>query len=227
MIVAGYTRVSTREQGESGLSLQAQRDRIATECARRGWELGTVAPDVASGRSLKRRGQLEALLADLDRGAYQALVVTKLDRLTRSLKDFATIVERALAGGWQLVILDGAFDMSTAYGRAMANMAAVFAQLFAELVSENTKEGLAVARERGTFRPGESTRYTNPVVIGRIVQMAETMSHAQIADVLNLEDVQPPRGRVWHPRTVGRIIARGRVMAAQGGPAGADRQAPA
>lgn len=221
MKVAGYGRVSTREQGDSGLSLTAQQQRLAGEAVKRGWELVTFVPEIATGRNM-RRGGLAELLRQLEAGEYEALVVTRLDRLTRSLLDFARIMEAANDQGWSLVVLDSGVDMTTPWGRAMAGMAAVWAQLMVELISENTREGLAVARAQGRFRPGEHQRYgRTPVeraVIGRILEMATTqgrrrgMTHREIADTLNLEGVATPNGGShWHHRTVGRIIARERA----------------
>jgi DNA invertase Pin-like site-specific DNA recombinase len=89
--VIGYVRVSTEEQGASGAGLEAQRSAIESECARRGWELLRVEEDVLSGKSLKRPGLLAALAA-CGSGAVSGIVVAKLDRLSRSLVDFANLL---------------------------------------------------------------------------------------------------------------------------------------
>ena len=88
-IVAGYIRVSTEEQGDSGLGLAAQRARIEAEVARRGWTIVEVFTDVASGKSLAGRDGLAAALVAADSGRVGGIVVSKLDRLSRSLADFA------------------------------------------------------------------------------------------------------------------------------------------
>ena len=88
MHVIGYVRVSTEEQGLSGAGLQAQRAAIIAECERRGWELIEIAEDVGSGKNLKRPG-IRAALDTLAAGDASALVVAKLDRLSRSMLDFA------------------------------------------------------------------------------------------------------------------------------------------
>ena len=89
MRVIGYVRVSTEEQGMSGAGLQAQRAAIIAECERRGWTLVEIAEDVGrSGKDLKRPG-IRAALDMLAAGDASALVVAKLDRLSRSMLDFA------------------------------------------------------------------------------------------------------------------------------------------
>ena len=121
--VAGYVRVSTSEQADSGAGLEAQRAAITSEAERRGWELVHIHEDAgASGKSLSGRpGLLEALEA-VERGDAQALVVAKLDRLSRSLLDFAGLMERARKRGWSLVALDLGVDTSTPSGEMMASV---------------------------------------------------------------------------------------------------------
>jgi DNA invertase Pin-like site-specific DNA recombinase len=89
MRVIGYVRVSTEEQALSGAGLEAQRRAITAECKRRGWELLETIEDAGySAKDLKRPGVQEALRA-LEAGDAKALVVAKLDRLSRSMLDFA------------------------------------------------------------------------------------------------------------------------------------------
>jgi DNA invertase Pin-like site-specific DNA recombinase len=105
MRVIGYVRVSTEEQGLSGAGLQAQRQAIIAECHRRGWKLVEIAEDVGSGKDLKRPG-IRMALEMLASGGASALVVAKLDRLSRSMLDFARIMTTAQKQSWALVALD-------------------------------------------------------------------------------------------------------------------------
>src|SRR4051812_22324091 len=92
MQAVGYVRVSTSEQADSGLGLQAQRSAIKAEAKRRGWALVGIEEDAgASGKSMAGRAGLEAALALVESGQAEALVVAKLDRLSRSLLDFAAL----------------------------------------------------------------------------------------------------------------------------------------
>ena len=106
MRVCGYTRVSTSEQAQSGAGLEAQEAAIRAEAERRGWELVQVFEDAgASGKSLNGRPGLSEAIAAVERGEAEGLVVSKLDRLSRSLLDFAGLMERARKRGWSLVAL--------------------------------------------------------------------------------------------------------------------------
>src|SRR6059058_3829787 len=95
MQVLGYVRVSTDEQSSSGAGLEAQRQAIVSECERRGWQLVDVIEDAGfSAKDLKRPGVQEALRV-LQAGDASALVVAKLDRLSRSMLDFTRVMATA------------------------------------------------------------------------------------------------------------------------------------
>ena len=106
MRALGYCRVSTAEQGDSRAGLEAQEAVIRAEVKHRGWDLIDVRSDVASGKTLRRRDELGRTLRDLRDGNADALVVVKLDRLSRSVLDFAGVMETAAAEGWSIVVLD-------------------------------------------------------------------------------------------------------------------------
>src|SRR4051794_852240 len=149
MRVLGYVRVSTDEQSTSGAGLEAQRQAIVAECERRGWQLVGVVDDAGfSAKDLKRPGVREALRV-LEAGDAAALVVAKLDRLSRSMIDFTALMGKAQKQGWALVALDCAVDTTTPTGEAMANMIATFAQLERRLISQRTREALAIKKAAG------------------------------------------------------------------------------
>lgn len=150
MIVA-YCRVSSEAQGADGYGLDAQEEAIRRACDGRGWEAPAVVREIASGSKANRPLLLDAVMRV--EAAKGILMVARLDRLSRSVGYFAQMLDRAQRNGWAIVCLDPAVDMSTPYGRAMAGMAAVFAQLERELISQRTKEGLAAARARGAGIP--------------------------------------------------------------------------
>ena len=207
MRVVGYVRVSTEEQGVSGLGLEAQRAAIAAECRRRGWELARVETDVAGGAKLDRPG-LNAAVEAVARGEVDGLVVSKLDRLSRSVADFSALLERFRSKGWGLVILDLGIDTTTIMGEAMATMAATFAQVERRRIGERTREALAVRRAQGVQLGRRSG--VPPAVVRRIRrQRASGRTLAWIADRLNADGVPTAQGgRAWHPATVRYVLGR-------------------
>src|SRR5207249_7537381 len=79
----------------------------------------------------------------------KALVAAKLDRLSRSMIDFTALMATAQKHGWALVALDCAVDTTTPAGEAMANVLATFAQFERRLISQRTREALAVKKSQG------------------------------------------------------------------------------
>jgi DNA invertase Pin-like site-specific DNA recombinase len=208
MRVLGYVRVSTDEQSGSGAGLEAQRQAIIAECERRGWQLVEVVEDAGfSAKDLKRPGIQEALRV-LKEGDAKALVASKLDRLSRSMIDFTGLMVTAQKQGWALVALDCAVDTTTPAGEAMANVLATFAQFERRLISQRTKDALAVKRAQGV-RLGRPV--TLPGKVARRIQRerAKGKTLAAIADGLNRDRVPTAQGgKAWYPATVRAVLLR-------------------
>ncbi len=205
MRVLGYVRVSTDEQSNSGAGLEAQRRAILAECERRGLHLVEVLEDAGfSAKNLKRPGVQEALRV-LEVGDASALVVAKLDRLSRSMLDFSAVMGMAQKQGWALVALDCAVDTTTPSGEAMANMLATFAQFERRLIGQRTRDALAVKKRQGV--PLGRPRTLSDEVRQRIIAARrEGLTLAAIADTLNAEGVPTAQGgRQWYPSTVRKV----------------------
>ena len=203
----GYSRCSTAGQSESGAGLADQRQAIRAECDRRCWELSRVwSDDAASGRSIDRRPALQEALDALRTGQASVLVTAKLDRLSRSVLDFASLMARAEREGWAIVVLDVNVDTSTPSGEMMAHVVASFAQYERRLISERTRRALAVKKAAGVVlgRP----RSIPPDVRNLITELrSDGLSYQRIADALNADDV--PRGQngfQWWPSTIQNVL---------------------
>ena len=206
MRVLVYCRVSTREQGDSGLGLEAQEARCRQETTQRGWSPLYVKQEIQSAG--RQRPILEECLRMMDVGTADVLMVSRIDRLARSVGQLARIMDRAQTRGWQLVVLSPAVDMTDPYGRMMAQVAMSFAELERSLGSIRTKEGLERARARGTFKP--LPRYADRSTIRRIVRKRlEGNSRNAIAKWLTEAGVPSPNnvGR-WNHKMVGAILKR-------------------
>ncbi len=202
-----YTRVSTAEQANSGLGLDAQRSRLADELDRRGWtDAGSFEDAGASAKSLVGRPGLAAALELLRTGEADVLVVAKLDRLSRSLLDFAGLMETSRKQGWALVALDLGVDTSTASGEMIANVMATFAQFERRLIGQRTSEALQAKKAQGVKlgRP----RLIDSVTRERVATLrAGGRSLRSIADVLNGENVAPAGGgKRWYASTVKSLL---------------------
>lgn len=207
--VVGYVRVSTGEQAESGAGLDAQRTAITTEAQRRSWKLEEVCEDRgASGRSVQGRAGLRRALGLVEGQLADALVVAKLDRLSRSLLDFAALMERSRRRGWALVALDLGVDTTTPSGEMLANVLAVFAQFERRLIGQRTREALAAKRARGV-RLGRRPKLPHAVCARIRAMRKHGRTLRQIAEALNRDDVATAHGgRRWYPSTVLAVLNR-------------------
>ena len=205
----GYVRVSTDDQADSGAGLEAQRGAIRAECDRRGWVLLEILEDAgASGKTLKGRPALAEALAMVGDGAAGAIVVAKLDRLSRSLLDFAGLMARAQREHWNLVALDLGIDLSTPAGEFMANVMASAAQWERRIISQRTKDALAVKRASGV-RLGRPVDVADGITRAILKRRAAGATLQAIADHLNTKGTPTPRGgQLWRPSTLASIIRR-------------------
>lgn len=199
--VLGYLRVSTTEQAANGAGLDAQRAAIAAEAERRGWMVQWVEDRGYSAKDLRRPGIREALSV-LAAGDADALVVAKLDRLSRSLLDFSGLVEQSRRERWQLVALDLGVDTSTPSGEMLANVLASFAQFERRLIGQRTAEALRAKQATGV-RLGRPPMVP-PHVRNRIAHARKSgATYAAIAEALNRDGVPTAHGAArWRPSTV-------------------------
>jgi DNA invertase Pin-like site-specific DNA recombinase len=198
--------VSSEEQADSRAGLEAQRAAIQRECERRGWKIVEVIEDAGfSAKDLKRPG-VRAALEELERGRADALVVAKLDRLSRSMIDFTAVMAKAQKQGWALVALDCAVDTTTPAGEAMAHVLATFAQFERRLIGQRTREALAVKKKQGV-RLGRPTSIS-PQLARRIRSMrSRGLTLQAICDRLNSEGVPTPRGGLaWRPTSLRAVL---------------------
>ena len=213
----GYVRVSTQEQATDGVSLDVQRDRLRAYCRLNGIKLIEIKADEGySGSSLERPG-LQAALQMIRRGRANTLIVTKLDRLSRSLRDVCTLVEELFGEERNhLLSLCGMVNTHTAAGRMVLMNLANFCQFERELISERTRDALQHMKAQGIrlgpahygYGVGEQLdehgrRVLVPIeseqaVIAKMVALrAEGLSLSQVTQRLNDEGVPARRGGPW------------------------------
>jgi site-specific DNA recombinase len=154
-----YTRKSSEEGLEQDFnSLHAQREACEAYIASQrheGWALVPTHYDDGgySGGSMERPG-LAALMADVEAGRIDIVVVYKVDRLTRSLADFAKIVERFDARGISFVSVTQAFNTTSSMGRLTLNVLLSFAQFEREVTAERIRDKIAASKRKGLWMGG-------------------------------------------------------------------------
>lgn len=201
--VVGYTRLS-KDNGCNGAGLAVQEQAIREACQQRNWQLAEIVQDrAATGGNVRREGLIRALSL-LNTG--DVLMVAKLDRLSRSVGDFADLTRQASREGWSVVVLDPAMDMTTPAGEAMANMLMTFAQFERRLIGQRIKEVLAVKRAEGVQlgRPRSIPDHIRERIVRERVDGSTLQA---IADRLNADGVPTtkPDGR-WIASTVRSVL---------------------
>lgn len=207
MKVIGYLRVSTDEQGRTGHGLEAQRAKITAEAEHRGWDVHWMADEGYSAKSLSRPAVSQAL-AMLKRREADALVVAKLDRLSRSVVDFANTLRTAQRQGWAVVALDLGVDTSTPTGELVAGVMMQVAQWERRVIGQRTAEALQAAQSRGV-RVGRPPAVPDDVLTRIHSARVAGASYRAIAADLNADAIPTAHGgAAWHPTTVSRIHKR-------------------
>ena len=205
--VVAYCRASTRHQTEDGVSLDAQHLAITDAAARRGWTIVATVDEQVSGGA-KDKPKRETAIGLIEAGGADALVVTKLDRVPRSIQDFGALIERAKGAEWSLIVLEPDLDMTTPGGEMIANVLMSFAQYERGIIGQRTKEALVIKRRDGV-RLGRPSRLSDQVR-DRIRQLRSAgLSYPAIATRLNADCVPSATGGRWYPSTVRGAIVTG------------------
>ena len=151
----GYIRVSTDKQVDHGISLDAQRSKLEAYAALYDIELACVIVDAGvSAKTLDRPG-LQQALGMLRRGEAEALLVAKLDRLTRSVKDLGTLLDAYFAEAFTLLTVADSIDTRTAAGRLVLNVLMSVAQWERETITERTTEAMHHLKTQGRKTGGD------------------------------------------------------------------------
>lgn len=151
-----YLRVSTDKQAEQGVSLEAQRSKVEAYAQLYDLELVAVIEDAGqSAKSLDRPG-LDRALTLLRDGDADALLVVKLDRLTRSVRDLGELLESYFhAGPWALMSVSENIDTRSAAGRLVLNVLASVSQWEREVIGERTRAAMAHMKARREYTGGK------------------------------------------------------------------------
>lgn len=204
-----YYRVSTQQQGQSGLGLEAQREAVHRYLNGGPWELVAEFTEVESGKHADRPELIKAMQAAKRQKA--TLLIAKLDRLSRNVHFLSGLLE----SGVGFV----ACDMPEA-NKTMVQLMAVLAEWERDQISERTKAALAAAKARGVKLGNPRIRELNRKPARKAMEFAETMratltamraggltQRAMVTELNNM-GVKTPRGGAWSLAQLQRVLAR-------------------
>lgn len=205
-----YARVSTQLQVNDGVSLDVQERQLQQAALLAGYtETELIREEGRSGKSISGRPALTAALKSLDTGTAAALFVTRIDRLARSTKDFLSIIDRANANSWRLVMLDLNLDTASYQGRFVVTIMSALAEMERGIIAERQKDVHKDRRDRGVVwgvDMGPMNKTSNEVKNRILHERSLGHSYKKISDGLNLDNIPTQNDRVWYPTTVRNIF---------------------
>ena len=217
--LVGYARVSTTQQGRSGLGHEAQREALERFAAAEGFTLGRVFIEVETGKgadALDRRPQLAAALSEARRQRC-SVAVAKLDRLSRDVHFISGLMTHRVP----FVVAELGADVDP----FILHLFAALAEKERAMISTRTKAALAAAKARGVVLGGPKLAKARKSAVASIKAMADqhaanalpvireirragATSLHQIADALNARGITTPRGGQWYASSVKNALAR-------------------
>lgn len=215
-VVGLYPRVSTEDQSRFGHSLDEQKDRMYKLCDYKGYEVYNVYEDAGISAKNMNRPAFQEMIQDIKDGKINKIIVYKLDRLTRSIKDLEEICAFLEENNCSLESMCEDINTSTANGKFFIRMLTILAQLEIERTSERTKFGMVGAVKKGHFvgRPPigydkvDKKLVINDIeseVIRRIFDLyIKGVAANAITKILNEEKAL---NRKWIPTLVDRILS--------------------
>jgi DNA invertase Pin-like site-specific DNA recombinase len=214
-----YLRVSSAQQGRSGLGIEAQREALSRFAAAEGFAIAAEYVEIETGKgsdALERRPQLAAALAKA-RSLRCAVVVAKLDRLSRDV----AFISGLMAQRVPFIVADLGADADP----FMLHLFAALAEKERAMISHRTKAALAAAKARGqklgnpnlatareaattALRAGADNHAATVLPVIAQIQKSGATTLRAIAEALNARGIQTPRGRRWEAMSVKNALAR-------------------
>lgn len=220
MKAIGYVRVSTDQQADRGVSVQAQTERVRALATVQGADLLDVVVDGGESTKSMRRPGLQRTLSLGEAGAVQAVIVAKLDRQTRSVKDLCSLLELFEKRRVALVSAAESLDTGSAAGRLGITIMGAVSQWEREAIVERTRDALRHKRSNGQrvgniaygYRLAADGVHVEPdtaeqAVVTEIRRLREFgTSLRQIAAALNELGHHTRRGTDWRLESVARVL---------------------
>jgi site-specific DNA recombinase len=216
----GYIRVSTEMQVNEGVSLDAQSAKIRAYCELNELELIEIVCDAGKSAKTTNRDGLQKCLAAIASGEASAIVVYKLDRLSRKVLDTLNLISEIESHGASLHSISEKLDTSSALGKFFVNMTAALAQLERDQISERVTMAMAHKKDEGQHCGAAPFGFE---MVDKELQRVESQHNAiaiitemrangaalrTIADHLNGEGIPTQRGGNWQASTINNILKR-------------------
>ncbi len=234
-VTVAYVRVSTEEQATSGVSLAAQEARIGAYALALGFEIAETVQDAGQSAKTLQRPGIARILEGVRSGTIGRVVILKLDRITRSTRDLADLLDTFAKADAALISVSESLDTSSAAGRMVVNMLGVVAQWEREAIGERTSD--ALSQKRATSQAYSPTPFgycrdgkalvpvpEEQAALDEAIRLDRAgVSFRAIGRALTERGVVPHRGSAWHASSVRAMLRSkmvvGRLIVAEPGAA--------
>jgi site-specific DNA recombinase len=216
--VYGYSRVSTLRMAEEGISLEAQAARVKAYAEAKGWQLSEVLVERGKTGKNMRRPMLERLRREVKAGLVSHVIVLKVDRISRSVRDLLELLEDFKRYGVAFVSVTESIDTSTSLGEFVLTLLGAVAQLERATIADRTTLALKHKRSEGKvysripfgWREGEDKKLVPVAVEQKALAAAKKMREAgesfqAISDFLS-KIVRPKGGGKWYPASARQVL---------------------
>ncbi len=218
-----YIRVSTEDQAKDGFSIHAQREKLTKYAEVNDWNIfDYYVDDGISGKNLEERPEVTRLLEDVQKKKINNVLIYKLDRLTRSVKDLIYLIELFEKCDCTFNSQTEKIDTSNAVGRMFVKIIGIFAEFERENLAERVSFGYEQKTREGNYTNtngvygydyivGEQKLVVNNLekkLVNKIFDLyIEGKSYFKIAQLFNKENVPTKRGGNWSAATIKSIIS--------------------
>jgi len=224
METAIYVRVSTEEQAQEGFSIRAQQQKLKDYARVKDWSIYDIYIDEGiSGKNIEERPAVTQMIADIQAGHVQNVVVFKIDRLTRSTADLAYLIDLFNKYNCAFNSLMESIDTQTASGRMFIKIIGIFAEFERENIAERVRLGFERRAKEGYTTATRHTSYGYSRENGQKIQtineeeasiireifdmyVNQNMSLFAIAKLLNVRQVPTRRNTTWKGMSVSNVL---------------------
>ena len=223
-----YLRVSTEEQATTGYSIEGQEDKLRAYAAIMNWDIVDIYIDTQSGKDIEGRKEIKRMLKDVQSGRIKNIVVWKLDRLTRSIRDLLDIVDLLTENDCEFNSLIEKIDTTTATGRMFLKILGIFAEFERENLSERVRLGFERKTNEGYVVSSYKLAYGYTKIDSKNIDINreqanivseiydkfyyQDYNYTQIANILNNHGVPSPTNGHWAAAAI-RYVLMNRIYA--------------
>lgn len=219
MRAIGYISLNTLSQQPKNLSLDNQEKMIRDHAADKGWELVKIYREVRTTGSGQHMSELDRIIKDSQQGKFDVVIIPRLDRLTRNIREFSAFLgEVCMNNGVEMISIEEGLDTTQESGKLALNIIDIVAKWDSKRISDRTREIIARKRSKGervghapfgyTYKDKKLVAVKDELDTVRLIRAKreEGMSYHKIAKYLNDRNIASKRGGIWYAETVKTVF---------------------